>query len=748
MTAVDELSFPTTAPHRFAAATRRVLFLDHTAMMGGGEVALLNLVRHLDRSRYHPVVVLFAQGPLAVKLAEVGIETHVLPLSSRVTKTKKDTLGLRTFLRLGDMAATLLFIRRLASFMREQHIHLVHTNSLKADVIGGLAARLADIPLIWHIRDRIEDDYLPAPVVHVFRWLCRVLPDSLIANSAATLQTLHLARHDRGEAIHSGVELDRTRVVHDGMGNIQPAISDLPSAPGRRVGLVGRISPWKGQHVFVQAAALVLHRFPDVQFQIIGAALFQEQDYEREVRQLARDLQLGGRVEFTGFRDDVPQLISELEVLVHASTTGEPFGQVVIEGMSAGKPVVATAGGGVPEIVIDGITGLLVPMGDAEAMAAAICRLLEDPTTAQRMGQLGRQRVLQQFTIGQTASKIEALYDEILESRTGASQTVAVEDRSGGPPAAGSTVVRSARVLGTAWAALAPACITLASVGMALALTLGLRRVLKKHVPISAPFLAAVAISVGFCGRRAGLASVALSALVLAYFVFPPHHSFQIDKMHLPAFITFVIVGLLITWVTGMLHEANTRVEAGKAQVEEARRGLDFVSKVAASLSIVSTREGLFRAIGYLAVTNLCDWCAIDLVGPHDETMRVWEGHRNVKLGGVDPPRNGRMMDLGSDDAIARVLESGSPVLLFNSAYNRSFGYRDITPTQVGLSNSGRRSVMVVPMAASGRIVGTITLASVDSNRAYKSEDLKLATEFAWRSALALERFGSAPHHP
>lgn len=740
MTAVDEISSTRTSARVSPAAKRRILFLDHTATMGGGEVALLNLVRHLDRSRYHPVVVLFAQGPLASKLTDAGIETHVLPLSSSITQTKKDTLGLRTILRVGDVAATLLFIRRLAGFMREQHVDLVHTNSLKADLIGGLAARLADVPLIWHIRDRIEDDYLPAPVVYVFRWLCRVLPDSLIANSAATLQTLHLAHQDRGEAIHSGIELDRTRVVHDGMGSIQAAaMSELPAPPGRRVGLVGRISPWKGQHVFLQAAALVLHRFPDVQFQVIGAALFQEQEYERQVRQLARDLKLDGHVEFTGFREDVPKLISELEVLVHASTTGEPFGQVVIEGMAAGKPVVATAGGGVPEIVIDSITGLLVPMGDAQAMAAAICRVLEDPTTARRMGQLGRQRVLQQFTIDHTASKIESLYEEILGDRTGAPRADAGQGSKGSFAAA----FTMARIMGAARALLAPACVMFASVGAALGVTLALQRALKEHAPISAPFLAAVAISAGLHGRRAGLASVAVSALALAYFVFPPHHSFQIDKMDQPAFITFVVVGLLITWLTGMLHEANARVEASKAQVEEARRDLDFVSKVAASLSIASTTEELFRSIGYLAVTNLCDWCAIDIVDRAGAVVRVWEGHRNVKLGSFDASDEPLVTNPG--EPIQRVLESGNPVLLPNANSDGALAEADDCPSsQADLPNVRRRSVMVVPMTASGRVIGVITFASIDSNRSYKSRDLKLATEFAWRSALALERLGMA----
>lgn len=119
-----------------------------------------------------------------------------------------------------------------------------------------------------------------------------------------------------------------------------------------RIGLIGRISPWKGQHIFLRGA--------------------------------------------------------------HASTTGEPFGQVIIEGMAAGKPVVATNGGGVPEIVEDGKTGLLVPMRDPSAMAEAICRLLSDPSLARKMGQRGWERVANHFTAEQTARKVESVYAEVL----------------------------------------------------------------------------------------------------------------------------------------------------------------------------------------------------------------------------------------------------------------------------------------------------------------------------------------------
>ena len=391
----------------------RVLFFDHTAALGGGEIALANLLRCLDPAKIKPVVVLASPGPLVERLSAIA-ETHVMPLSPQVVTHKKDKLGVATLFRLGDALQVFLYIGRLARFIRANKIDIVHTNSLKADIIGGAASRLARRPVIWHVRDRIEVDYLPKRVVQAFRLLSHVMPNYVIANSAATLRTLHLGVHAHGTSIPSGIQMSgRTAVVPDGTG--VAALAETKNLRSQyRVGLVGRISPWKGQHIFIQAAALVNKRFPEVRFFIIGAALFGEHAYDQEVHRLPSQLGIQDNVEFSGFRNDIESAIAELDLLVHASTIGEPFGQVIIEGMAAGKPVVATNGGGVPEIVEDGQTGLLVPMGDVPAMASAICQILSDPVSAKAMGVRARQRVADHFTMEQTARRVEAVYAELL----------------------------------------------------------------------------------------------------------------------------------------------------------------------------------------------------------------------------------------------------------------------------------------------------------------------------------------------
>jgi glycosyltransferase involved in cell wall biosynthesis len=379
-----------------------VLFVDHTATWGGGEVALFNLVRAIDPARYRPVVLLFSDGPLGDKFRAAGIETRVLGLDSGVINARKDDLGGGTLLRVKDVASTLGFTGKLRRFMRQQDVALVHSNSLKSDLIGGFAARAARLPLIWHVRDRIADDYLPCKVAKAFRLMCRVVPTRVIAISEAVRQTLG--------------SNPRVRVVHDGTPLPGEPASQTTNREGPLIGLVGRITPWKGQDVFLRAAAIVRRQFPNARFQVIGAALFGERDYEQRLHERVRTEGLSDAVEFTGFRTDVPDLIARLDVLVHASTTGEPFGQVVIEGMAAGKPVIATRGGAIPEIVVEGQTGVMVPMGDAAAMARAMVTLLSDPVYACQLGRAGRQRVTEQFTIGHTAAGVQAVYDEVLGS--------------------------------------------------------------------------------------------------------------------------------------------------------------------------------------------------------------------------------------------------------------------------------------------------------------------------------------------
>lgn len=404
-------------------APRTILYLDHTAKISGGEIALLNLIKALDRTRYTPVVVLASAGALADKLRQDNVETHILSLPLSVINTRKDVVGLNSLTRLRQAWLCVRYAVRLAFWARARKVDLIHTNSLKADLYGGLAARLARIPVLWHVRDRIADGYLPAPVASAFRWLARTIPQAVVANSQSTLRCLDVPS-ERALVVHGGVADSafsrQMHVVHDGFDpeqfqDILAAASSFSDRP--IIALVGRISPWKGQHIFLEAAARVRETFPQARFWVVGAALFEEHDYERSLHDLMARHGLQDTVEFLGFREDIPQVLEQADIVVHASTLGEPFGQVVIEGMAAGKPVIATDGGALPEIIQHGRTGLLVPMGDAAALAEAVEELLSNPARAHALGIAGQMHARRHFTNRHVARNIEQVYEKVLARR-------------------------------------------------------------------------------------------------------------------------------------------------------------------------------------------------------------------------------------------------------------------------------------------------------------------------------------------
>ncbi len=347
----------------------RVVYLDHAAQLSGGEIALLRLVPHL--TEVEPHFILAEDGPFADALVQVGISTEVLPMTERARGLRKGRVTPRT-LPLGAVAATAGYILRLALHLRRLRPDLVHTNSLKAGVYGAIAARLAGVPVVWHVRDRIASDYLPGPAVRMVRFMTRRLTAAVIANSHATMRTL-----DPGSQpmiVYS--------VVPEAL--IAPAEGRLRAPGPLTVGMIGRFAPWKGQDLFLRAFA---DAFPngDARCVLVGSALFGEDDFERRMHDLADELGLGGRVEFRGFRSDLWPELERIDMLVHASRIPEPFGQVVIEGMAARVPVVAADAGGPAELVDHDVNGVLYPIGDQTALASAMRALAADGSRRARL---------------------------------------------------------------------------------------------------------------------------------------------------------------------------------------------------------------------------------------------------------------------------------------------------------------------------------------------------------------------------
>lgn len=352
----------------------RIVYLDHCARLSGAEIALLRSIPALDGVDAH--VILGEQGPLEARLREAGISTEILPLAAvaRDLSRHRVRLGLTG---VAGPAAAGLYAARLARRLHRLRPDLVHVNTLKSGLYGAPAARLAGRPVVWYLHDRLATDYMPAAAAGLVRVAIGRMADRVIANSEATLITLDDRARRKATVIPNPIELPASPVdTRDEL---------------RRVGMVGRLAPWKGQHVFLAAFARAFAS-ADVAATVVGGAVFGEHAYADELRRQADELGLGRRVTFRGHVDDVPSELAELDVLVHASTVPEPFGLTVLEGMAAGLPVVASAAGGPAEIIRDGVDGILYPPGDAAELAARLRRLAGDKALRARLGQAARGR--------------------------------------------------------------------------------------------------------------------------------------------------------------------------------------------------------------------------------------------------------------------------------------------------------------------------------------------------------------------
>jgi glycosyltransferase involved in cell wall biosynthesis len=281
---------------------------------------------------------------------------------------------------------------RLVRFVRDKKIDFIQSNTLKTHVLGALVARLSGRPLVWHLHDIPSTRGDTRALLDAAARLSP--PHGILAVSRAAAADLPSGLRGRVHVLHNGLDLkafDRASeetLPHEAWMN----------RTGPVLGAVSYLIPWKGLDILLEAMPAILAVQPRTQLIIAGAPIFQWQAEPQRLRQLAEALHVAGQVHFLGERDDVPALLRHIDVFVHPARF-EPFGRVLLEAMAARKAVVACAAGGVPEVVLSGETGTLVPPGDPQALAEAILALLQAPSTRQALGDAGRSRVAEQFTL-------------------------------------------------------------------------------------------------------------------------------------------------------------------------------------------------------------------------------------------------------------------------------------------------------------------------------------------------------------
>jgi glycosyltransferase involved in cell wall biosynthesis len=370
-----------------------ILFLHSSAGRYGADRQLLALASGLDRRRFTPVAVLPERGELADLLEEAGVETVVAPL----TVLRRAELGPRTawaLLRPG--------VSELESLARERGAALVHSNT-SVIVSGRRLARRLSIPHVQHVRELYPRVPLAWPL-----WRRRLLAaDRLVCVSRA------VAAQFPGS--------QRVVVVHDGLPSTtqRGRRADARAALGLgedtfAVAVLGRVSAWKGQDVLARALAEPPLASIGAVGLVAGAPWPGVHGPGAKLERLRQTLALGDRLRVLGFQADPGMLLGAVDAVAVPSTRPDPFPNAALEAAAAGLPVVATAHGGLPEMLRDGETGLLVTPGDPGALASALRSLADDPARARRLGDAAAGDVAERFTAERMLSAVQAQYDELL----------------------------------------------------------------------------------------------------------------------------------------------------------------------------------------------------------------------------------------------------------------------------------------------------------------------------------------------
>lgn len=382
-----------------------VLYFHSSADLYGADRSLLRLLQYIDTEQFAPLVLLPEKGPLLDRLHTLGVETLVRPL--RVLHRTYDP---KYWLRF--MFGVLPSLWEYTRLVRQRGIALIHSNTSHV-LDGGLVARLTGIPHVWHVREIHSAQ--PGPIRTFLPRFILHYADTCIAISQATRQAFFGASSDKSKivTIYNGIEFLRfasatTPETFYNEFTLDPAIP--------LVGMVGRIARWKGQQIFIKAAAQVHATNPSARFMIVGDAVTPDDcTFREELKALVQQLHLQEHVVFTGVREDIPALLRALTAFVLPSVQPEPLGNVVLEAMAAACPVIATAQGGPLETVLPDETGLLVPPSDVPALANAMRTLLASSDLARAMGHAGQARCQQHFTIERYVENVTTVYRSLLE---------------------------------------------------------------------------------------------------------------------------------------------------------------------------------------------------------------------------------------------------------------------------------------------------------------------------------------------
>jgi len=365
---------------------RKIIQVIATLKVGGAEGQLFEFVKRIDKRKYDIIVCALTEGGYyADELERLGIKIVVL------NKRGKLDIGM---------------LIKLVRLMRIEKIELVYTYMFTANTWGRIAALLAGVPIIV-AGERAADRWKSKFHLLVDKVLSKYT-DKIIANSDGVVDFYVLeAKISRNKflVVHNGVNMSMFKHQKDRAAEIRQELNICSEKAV--VGTIGRLMPQKGYQFFLKAVKIIAKEFPNTVFLIVGVG------YElEELENLSIKLGIGDKVIFAGFRDDIPEILSIVDVFV-SSSLYEGLPNVVLEAMANGLPVVATNIEGTCEVVLEGKTGFLVPPRDYVALAEKVTFLLNNQELAHKMGETGKEKVREEFGFDIMVRKIEGIYDDL-----------------------------------------------------------------------------------------------------------------------------------------------------------------------------------------------------------------------------------------------------------------------------------------------------------------------------------------------
>jgi glycosyltransferase involved in cell wall biosynthesis len=398
---------------------KNILYISSSSSIGGGEVYLLSVMRHLDRNLYNPVVLLPDDGDFRIALDELNIQSIVIELNCGWLKPDRAWYYF--------LSETSRRIDKIGEIIDEYNIDLVHTNS-NIYLDGALAARLKGIHqiLIVHIPflDNLALFQRLRLAPNSFASLINDISDHIIAVSEATAETLRPYVPDTNlSVINVGLELEiYKKAANEQLSEIRSELNLKEKTP--LVVAVGRMDPDKGFDVLVEAAALVMQKTPDVHFLVIGS--IDNVNYYKQLEERLLSLNILSNFHFLGFRSDVPEILSQCDVFALTSVSeGGPY--VLLEAMICRCASVATkCGGFVEEVIKENESGFLIEVGDFCSLANNILKLLDDPQLSSRLCNRAYEIVAGNFEAKESINKLMAVYSKVFDKPPSTSGNYAI----------------------------------------------------------------------------------------------------------------------------------------------------------------------------------------------------------------------------------------------------------------------------------------------------------------------------------